>query len=93
MRRSYLFVYSGDVGTRDELRTFIDSVPEILNWKIDLPSSFYLVSELSADEIARKIRSFTGEKGRFLVCEIGSNKQGWLLKDSWKMINEKTLPG
>lgn len=92
MRRSYLFVYSDDVGPRDDVRDFLDSVPEILNWRYDLPNSFYLVSEKSANELAQKVREFTKDSGRFIILEITKNKQGWLPKSTWTMINRKSLP-
>ena len=59
-KRAYLFIYSSDVGSRDEVRDYIDQLPEILNWRYDIPHAFYLVSESSADEITDKVLSFTG---------------------------------
>lgn len=88
-KRTYLFIYSGDVGTREEVRDYIDEVPEILNWRYDIPYAFYLVSECSADEIADIILDHTGGEGRFLVAEVTENSQGWLPKRTWRLLNEK----
>ena len=79
-RHAYLFIYDDDAGAREEIRGYIDKLPEILNWRCDMPHAFYLVSECSAREVAEKIRSFTGDEGRFLVSEVTGNKQGWLPK-------------
>lgn len=91
-RHAYLFIYNDDAGVREEIRGYIDKLPEILNWRCDMPHAFYLVSECSAREIAEKIRAFTGDDGRFLISEVTGNKQGWLPKRTWRLLNEKPLP-
>lgn len=91
-RHAYLFIYNDDAGAREEIRGYIDKLPEILNWRCDMPHAFYLVSECSAKEIAEKIRAFTGDEGRFLISEVTGNKQGWLPKRTWRLLNEKPLP-
>ena len=35
-RRAYLLIYSGGVGTREEVRDYLDNLPEILNWRYDV---------------------------------------------------------
>jgi len=90
VRKSYLFVYSGLLGDRERLKAILNSLPQVLLWRYDLPSAFYIVSESSADEIARAIRQAVGKKGRFIVTELGPNKQGWLTPESWYIINNKT---
>ena len=92
MRRAYLFVYNAEFGTREATRKIVEGIPEIINWRYELPSSFYLVSELMADDLARRIRGTTGDRGRFIITEVESNKQGWLDPKSWKLINEKPDP-
>ena len=88
-KKAYIFIYDDDVGTRSEVKDFVDSRPEVLFWRYDMPSSFYLISEHSASEIARKISSMTEHEGRFLVAEIKSNKQDCLPGRTWKLLNEK----
>ena len=89
-RRAYLFVYGDDLGTREELRDFLNKLPEVLNWRYDLPNTFYLVSESDAEELADKIGRYGG--GRFIVAEVPDNSQGWLPHRSWHIITEKALP-
>lgn len=89
-RRAYLFVYAADLGTREELRDFLDGLPEVLNWRYDLPNAFYLVSESEAGELADKIRQVG--HGRFIVTEVPENSQGWLPRRSWDVITSKALP-
>lgn len=92
MKKAYLFIYSNKVGTRDEVRNVIETIPEILAWRFDIPNSFYLVSEEDADTLADILLERFGKDGLFLVTEISENKQGWLPKRSWHLINNKRLP-
>jgi hypothetical protein len=92
MRRAYILVYNGDSGGRNEMRDFLEAIPDILNWRYELPSSFYLISEKSAKELANQIRKKTGNKGAFIVAELNENAYGWLDKESWALIQERHLP-
>lgn len=89
-RRAYIFVYAEELGDREALRDFLDRLPEVLNWRYDLPNAFYLVSESSADELANKIK-LVGT-GRFIITEVPENSQGWLPRRSWDIITQKALP-
>ena len=89
MNKAYLFLYNNELGTRTSLKEFIDGRREIVNWKYELPNCFYLISPNSAQELSEIIRGFTGQKGRFLVIECSTNRQGWLDKDTWTFLTEK----
>lgn len=92
MRRAYILIYSTN-WTQDQVKDYIDSLREIINWRADLPNTFYLVSENSADELATLFRKFTKDQGTFLISEISENKQGWLSKETWDMMIKKNAPG
>ena len=87
MARAYFLIYSDKMGTRDEVKEFIDGRSEIEFWRYDLPYVFYLISELSADELYEVVQDFNRQRGRFLLSEVGSNTQGWLPKETWKLLN------
>ena len=87
MKRTYLLIYSDKLGTREEIRAFLDKKSEILNWRYDLPHTFYLVSDLSAEELYEVIQSHNQERGFFLIGEVGQNTQGWLPAESWVLLN------
>lgn len=87
--RAYLLIYSPDIGTREEIRDYIDDLPEILNWRYDVPQGFYLVSQSNADDIANHILRFSNGNGRFLITEVVENSQGWLPRRTWHFLNEK----
>ena len=88
-QKAYILIYDDDVGTRSEVKDFIDGMPEVLFWRYDMPHSFYLISEHTASGIANNISAMTEHEGRFLVAEINSNKQGWLPRRTWKLLNKK----
>lgn len=86
-RRAYLLVYASDLASRERLRDHLNDLPEVLHWRYDLPSAFYLVSESSADELAKRIRQL-GD-GRFIVAEVPDNSEGRLPRRSWDLITKK----
>ena len=90
MIHAYLFIYDDAVGTREQLKEFLDKRPEVIShWRYDLPHAFYLVSEKTAQELYAMLQEWNQERGRFLICEVGTNKQGWLPKKTWTLLNEK----
>lgn len=87
MRRVYIFVYSDLMGGRDAMKELVDSISQILDWCYDMPNSFYIISELSANELSDLIRSnYTGSHTRFFISEITGNRQGYLPKKTWDFI-------
>lgn len=94
MKIAYFFAFSDDLGTREQVKSCIDSMPIILKWRYDMTNSFYLVSEESAQTIADQIRQKMNNNGRFIVTELGSNRWGWLTKASWYLMDHKDyMPG
>ena len=88
MPRVYLFIYADDVGSRAEVRDFLDGCDDITHWRHDLPNTFYLQSDLPADELYDVVQGFNAKRGRFLICEVGENKQGWLPRRTWRLLNK-----
>ncbi len=92
---AYLFVYDDKVGTRDEIKAFLDSRPEILNWAYCMPHSFFLVSNRTASGIRELISSFNKNGGRFIIVDVKTDRDGWLPRSYWdwlsnpKGVNEK----
>ena len=88
MRKTYLLAYSDDVGTRDQLKNALNEMPSVITWRYDMTNAFYIISEEMADTISTELRDRL-PNGRFLVTELGDNRQGWLTKDSWHLIRNK----
>ena len=89
--RVYLLVYSNTaLGTRDQIKTCLDSLPQVLRWRTDLPNSFYLISQAeAATEIADALVECMGKRGRFILTELSGNVQGWLVPDTWHFLKRK----
>ena len=91
MRKAYLLAYSTTLGSRDEVKAVLNQLPEVLTWRYDMPNTFYIISEADAGALAKLIRAASGSKGRFIVTEITTNRNGWLTPESWYLINEKRV--
>ena len=89
MKRAYLFLYDDQVGTRAEVKAFLNSMDEVITWRYDMPHSFIIISESSADVLTRALRKITGDKGMFLFTQFSGNEQGLLTTESWYLINNK----
>jgi hypothetical protein len=89
MKKAYLFIYSDSVGDRETVKGWLNEMSEIIHWRFDLPNTFYLISESSADELSGKVLEYTDKKGRFLISEYSGNSQGWLPSEAWYLLNNK----
>ncbi|KZY33596.1 hypothetical protein A3754_08450 [Alcanivorax sp. HI0083] len=90
MRKAYLFMYDGNVGTREEMKNVLNSMDRVLTWRFDIPNCFYVISECSAQELYDEFISHNGTKGRFMFIEPTSNSQGQMLPDTWYLLTHKT---
>lgn len=87
MKRTYLFVYADSLGSRDVVKTIIDSIPQIVDWLYDIPNCFYLKSTCSANELVDLVKAKTQVKDPvFFITEITTNRQGYLTKDVWNFL-------
>ena len=89
MRRVYFLIYNDDLGTRSQIKRFLDAQETIDDWRYDIPGLFYLISELTADELCQLIRNGLKQEesgARFIVSEVSRNRQGWLPRDTWKFL-------
>ena len=89
MRRSYLFIYSDFMGSREAITEFLDTRPEIIYWRYDMPNIIYLISHASAEKLCEVVQTFNQKRGRFLISEAHDNKEGWLPRETWNLLNNK----
>lgn len=89
MKRAYLLIYSDHMGTREQVKAYLDERPEISHWRYDLPNTFYLISDHSAQTLYEVVQEFNQKRGLFLICETAPNREGWLPKEAWTLLNEK----
>lgn len=90
MKKVYLFVYSNSLGGRDEVRSIVDSISQITNWIYDMPNSFFLQSDSTANQLIDLIKAkIKGEGQSFFITEVDKNRQGYITQDMWNFINNK----
>ncbi|MCT4588348.1 MAG: hypothetical protein N4A71_11035 [Carboxylicivirga sp.] len=90
MRKAYLLVYSDKLGSRDQMKECLNQMNEVYTWRFDIPHSFYVISEYSAEDIAKRIIEIRG-RGRFVITEISENRQGMANPDTWYLLRNKKL--
>ena len=91
MRRAYLLIYGDRTGTRETIKAWANSEPLIITWRTDLPHSFYIISEGTAGQLSVSLRNCVGRRARFLIAEIGENRQGWLPPETWYFFRNKAI--
>ena len=89
MKRAYLFLYDGGVGTREEVKSALNKMQRVQTWRYDMPNCFYVISEHSAQNLYDEFVSHNGEKGRFMFIEASTNRQGQMLPDTWFLLTNK----
>ena len=89
MSKVYLFVHNKGASGRKDFVKLFEELPEILDWRYDMASCFYLVSEHDAETLANRIRDTRGKQERFLVTEISDNYYGWTSENTWYFLENK----
>jgi len=90
MKKAYLLIYADKVGTREEIKSYLNRMPIVETWRYDMPNMFYIISTYTAKQIAEQIRELSGTNGKFIVTENTENSYGWLNGDSWYLLQNKT---
>jgi len=88
MRKAYLLIFDPLVGSQEQVRDAINAMPEVVNWRFDMPFTIYFISEEPARNLSLIFRQKM-HRGRFLILEVTNNKQGYMLKETWDFLNSK----
>lgn len=84
----YILICSNAWGEREEVTKVLSECDLITHWRYDLPNSYYLVSDNTANEIAKYLQEKFLKK-RFILVEMNlNNVQGWLPKDTWSYFRK-----
>jgi hypothetical protein len=87
MIKAYLLIYTKELGTRPRIKACLNSLPEVISWRSEIPNSFFLLSEASAEQLSRGIKECTGaENPRFFITRLPLNRHGWLGQESWDFL-------
>ena len=94
MTWAYLLVFNDKLGTRDQVKDFIDKLPEVTYWYYCLPHAMFLTATGSAGHISDELkRQFGTEDGkRWFITEVHQDRQGWLPKQVWHMLKNPKSP-
>lgn len=106
-RKAYLLAYGPNVGTQKAVLTVLDKMPEILNWRVEIPSTVFLITDRNPNQLRDALRVvfpagsfvFVEIAGSFVFVEIiedavrGQNFAGYLDPTVWKIVQRKLLPG
>jgi len=90
MKMAYLFLYNDEVGTREKITQVLDRMSRVITWRYDMPHCYYVISESTAEELHQQFQLINGNLGRYLFIEASANRQGWMLKDTWYLLTNKT---
>ncbi len=82
---TYLFIYNSSLGSEEDVIALLNDYDGICSWRTDIPGTFFLQSDKTAESIAEYIIN-TKPNSRFFVVEISHNRQGWLPKNAWSFI-------
>ena len=86
---AYLLVFDSTIGALEEVSKFLDFREDIFyNWITILPNSFFVISDKSATELTKVFREFTQDKGRFIILDVETDRNGWLPKKTWDFLND-----
>ncbi len=89
MRKAYLLVFSEATGGKTAIREWLNAEDLVLHCRTDLPNMFYVISEADAADLSQSLSNHIGAKGRYLITEVGDNRQGLLPKESWYLLRNK----
>jgi hypothetical protein len=87
---NYILVFSGDLGTRDQVKDFLDSRAEVITWYYCMTHAIFIRSSLTAGGLTTMFREFTKDKGRFIIMDCATDRNGWLPKDAWAFMRSES---
>lgn len=92
--KPYILIFNDEVGSRKVIQEFVDTIPEIPFWYGCMSGNLFFTSSLSADKLYNKFKEKfgNGDGKRFMILEIGPERQGWMPKKVWYMINHPDAP-
>jgi hypothetical protein len=86
---NYILVFSDEVGTREAVKRFLDSRDEVMTWYYCMSNAIFIPSTYTAKDLQKMFRQFTNDKGRFMILDCNTDRDGWLTKDAWKFMRNE----
>lgn len=85
--KSYIVSFYQQEVSDDELVKFLDKKNEVINWRLELPNTVFVVSNKNASYLARMIEK-KFPRSSFIIAEyVSRNSDGLLDEESWDFLN------
>ena len=89
MKSLFLVTHSVKID-REQVINYLSSQKGFGTWFYSMPSSFFIYSALSAENIGTLIQHRFGEQERVFVIKVtGASYYGWMPKDHWVIIENQ----
>jgi hypothetical protein len=86
--KTYIILFYHEEISEDELASYLDARPEVLNWVTPLPNTIFIVSKRTSTVIARLIEKEFPDS-LFIVSEYYKhNSDGLLSEEMWDFLND-----
>jgi hypothetical protein len=95
MTTPFIFVFNEKLGTRDEVQSVLDKIPEVTYWYACFPNTIFLTSTVSAFELARRVNALIpgAAQARWVIAAIDAkNSQGRLPPKVWHLMTDPETP-
>lgn len=86
---NYILVFSDSVGSREDVKDFINSRDEIITWYLCMSNAIFIRSKLAATSLQKVFREFTNDKGRFIILDCDTDRNGWLPTKAWQFMRDE----
>lgn len=81
----YLLTYNRNLGAEEDVKSLLNTIPSISDWRTDIPNTFLIETDADIKEVAEQLIK-ERPNSRFFISEISGNRAGWLPKDAWNFI-------
>lgn len=85
MSRTYLLVISSQYN-REKIKVLLNGHPSVSFWFFNLPSSIFVKTTLTAQQLSDVITTNFGQQRHF-ITEVSQNRWGILPKEHWKYFD------
>jgi hypothetical protein len=97
MKWSYILLFSEQFMSYDEAKYFLNARDDVTEWLHVFDNVFVLASTNTAVNLAAAVLAYVKKNqkikkptGLFLLTELTEDRNGWLQKAAWNLINHQT---
>jgi hypothetical protein len=97
MKWSYLLVFTDQFMSYDEAKHFLNARDDVTEWLHVFDNLFILAASTAGTQLgdavlayAKKNQNRDKPEGLFLLTEATDDRNGWLPKAAWNLLNDQT---